>query len=188
MPDVVTMRVPVIGRPGSDAGAADAPATDSAERIPGDYCFARAAAFRPRGSEQTSCLEPALELASRATVGPFAVAAERKSGDATRGECRTSSGPAARWASMRVAARPRERQRGGRAGRRGSGRPRAHRRLLQPRPTSALSLIGHGACRPATRPVALVAIMRASTFPCNRCLRTQPDGVLRKRYVSPSTA
>jgi len=43
--------------------------TGSAERIPGDCRFAGAAACRPRVSEQTSCLQPARELASKPTVG-----------------------------------------------------------------------------------------------------------------------
>ena len=47
--------------------------------------------------------------------------------------CCNSSGPAARWASMKLAARPRQRQRGALARRRGSARQQAHGRLPQPR-------------------------------------------------------
>ena len=43
----------------------------------------------------------------------------------------------ARWASMRVAARPRERQPSALAGHRGSARQHAHRRLPQPRQSGA---------------------------------------------------
>jgi hypothetical protein len=50
-----------------------------------------------------------------------------------RGAFTASSGPTARWASTRMAARPRERKPGALAGRRGSGPAEAHRRLSQPR-------------------------------------------------------
>ena len=39
--------------------------TDIMERISGDYRFAGAAAYRPRVPEQTSCLQPARELANQ---------------------------------------------------------------------------------------------------------------------------
>ena len=48
-----------------------------------------------------------------------------------------SSGPRARWASKRVAARPRERQPGALASHRGSDCQQAHRRLPQPRQSRA---------------------------------------------------
>jgi hypothetical protein len=62
-----------------------------------------------------------------------------------RNQPSSSSGPAARWASRRVAARPRGQQRGALARRRGSGRQQAHRRLPQLRQRRAAGVADHNA-------------------------------------------
>ena len=82
----------------------------------------------------------------------------RRSSRSISPELRVSSRPAARWATTRVAARPRKRQPGMLARRRGSGRQQAQRRLMQPRRSRAVRRLAHGVWRPATPPVAQVAI------------------------------
>jgi len=61
-----------------------------------------------------------------------------------------SSGPAARWASARVAAPPRERQHGALASSRGSSRPQAHRGSPQPW-VATRTVSGHAGARAGAR-------------------------------------
>ena len=63
----------------------------------------------------------------------------------TSARFRVSSGPGARSALTSVAARPREREPGALAGRRGSGRRQAHRRLRQSRRRRAAGVADHHA-------------------------------------------
>jgi len=59
--------------------------------------------------------------------------------------CPVSSGPGARSALTRMAVRPREREPGALAARRGSGRQQAHRRLPQSRQRRAAGVADHNA-------------------------------------------
>ena len=70
---------------------------------------------------------------------------ERLCSPARTPRCRSSSGPGARSALTRVAARPRERQPCVVADRRGSGRQQAHRRLPQSRQRRASGVADHNA-------------------------------------------
>jgi hypothetical protein len=77
--------------------------------------------------------------------------------------CSVSSGPGARSALTRVAARPREREPGALAGRRGSGRQQAHRRLPQSRRSRAAGVADHDAGPSMTWRCAPLARSASST-------------------------
>lgn len=114
-----------------------------------------------------------------------------------------SSGPGARSASTRVAARPREREPGALAGPRGSGRQQAHRQLPQSRQRKAAGVADQNAgpsrawrraplantrARTQTRPEACFGVVRCFVPSCVRAAFRYPSEFQSRGTGSPIDA